>query len=61
MTVYEYQLSGFQIASKVTWNMHPVLQVFMVQKFGILPSPPWETVSLISNLNQLKDASFIQA
>jgi hypothetical protein len=61
MTVYEYHFSGVQIASKLTQNMHPVLQVCMVQKFGIVPSQPWETVSLIPNLNQLKDASFIQA
>jgi len=40
MTVYEYYLSGVQVASKLTWNKHPVLQVCMVQKFGILPGPP---------------------
>jgi len=40
MTVYEYHLSGVQISSKLTWNMHPVLQFCMVRKLGILPSPP---------------------
>jgi len=40
MDEYEYHLSGVQIASKITQNMHPVLQVCMVQKFGILPRPP---------------------